>query len=162
MSCDFIEVKTYEQLEIANECESLIQEVVRLEIVEVAIQGPPGPPGPAGGSSVQRQAGTTVSALLVVYENANVVWPLDYQDEQNIFEILGVSLTAADAGQNLNIQRSGVINDNSWNWQVGRVYLGANGTLTQTPKEDGFSVLIGTAVSPNRLLLNIQDPIDME
>lgn len=67
MSCDFIEVKTYEQLEIANECDSLIQEVVRLEVVEVAIQGPPGPGGGGGGSTYTHIQSTPLATWTVAH-----------------------------------------------------------------------------------------------
>ena len=33
---------------------------------------------------------------------------------------------------------------------------------TQTPPNNGFDVLVGVAVSPTRLLLDFQDPIEME
>ncbi|WP_330114930.1 hypothetical protein SA496_01285 [Pseudomonas sp. JS3066] len=144
--------------------------VITLEQTETVVigageQGPPGPqgiPGPAGGSSLQRQAGEVLSALRVLYELDGAVFALDYRDETHIDLLLGLSLTAADAGQPLNVQRSGVIEDAGWSWQPGRIWLGADGQLTQTPPVDGFDVLIGAAVSATRITLNIQDPIEQE
>ncbi len=162
---EFIVVDQQEILATGGE-DTVLQEQERvIEIVAVAEQGPPGPqgePGPAGGSTLQRQAGVTLSALRGVYELAGAVFPLDYRDDDNVFQLLGVTTTAAPSGQPVNVQRSGVMDDNSWNWAIGRVYLGAGGALTQTPLADGFSILIGSAVSPTRLVLNIQDPIEME
>lgn len=129
-------------------------------------QGPPGPPGipgPAGGSAFQRVAGQTLSALHVVYEAGDgTVFRLDPSDDDHIDRLLGVTITAADEGAPINVQRSGQLDDASWSWTPGRVWLGQSGALTQTPPADGFDVLIGTAVSATRLILNIQDPIALE
>lgn len=128
-------------------------------------QGPPGrpgEPGPAGGAAVQRQAGETLSALRAVYELDGQVFALDHHDTEHIDLLLGVTLTAADQGQPINVQRLGAIDDDGWNWQPGRVWLGAAGALTQTPPTDGYDVLIGAAVASGRLLLNLQDPIELE
>lgn len=134
-------------------------------VVTVGEQGPPGlpgEPGPAGGSAFQRTAGETLSALRAVYELDGVVRYLDSQDAEHIDLLLGISLTAADIDQPLNVQRSGVIEDGGWTWKLGRVWLGIAGALTQTPPVDGFDVLIGAAVSATRITLNIQDPIFLE
>lgn len=130
-------------------------------LVAAGEQGPAGIPGPAGGSSVQRAAGETISALRVLYEQDGAVFVLGYQDAAHIDQILGLSLTAAGPGQPVNVQRSGVVDDGGWSWALGRVWLGAAGGLTQNPPADGFDVLIGTAVSATRITLNIQDPIDI-
>ncbi|UCP00108.1 hypothetical protein LF844_09930 [Metapseudomonas lalkuanensis] len=144
--------------------------VITLEQTESVVigageQGPPGPqgiPGPAGGSSLQCLAGEVVSALRVLYELDGEVFALDYRDAAHIDLLLGVSLTAAEAGQLLNVQRTGVIEDGGWSWQPGRIWLGIDGQLTQTSPVDGFDVLLGAAVSATRITLNIQDPIDLE
>ncbi|QEY62556.1 hypothetical protein FXN65_10890 [Metapseudomonas lalkuanensis] len=144
---------------------AITQEQTEVVVIAAAEQGPPGPqgiPGPAGGSSLQRLAGEVVSALRVLYEVDGEVFALDYRDAEHIDLLLGVSLTAADAGQPLNIQRTGVIEDVGWSWQPGRIWLGIDGQLTQTPPVDGFDVLLGAAVSATRITLNLQDPIDLE
>lgn len=137
-------------------------------VLAAGIPGPPGAPGkqgipgPAGGSALQRLAGETTSALRVLYEQGGKVYALDYRDIDHIDLLLGISLTASDTDQPLNVQRSGVIDDSSWSWSLGRVWLGIAGALTQTPPADGFDVLIGSAVSATRITLNIQDPIRLE
>lgn len=126
------------------------------------IQGLQGIPGPDGGSAFARIAGETISALRVVYELDNEVFYLDPADEDHIDMLLGISLTAATIGGAVNVQRSGILEDNSWSWALGRIWLGANGTLTQTPPAGDFDVLIGSAVSATRIILNIQDAILLE
>lgn len=127
-------------------------------------QGPPGIPGPAGGQVLQRTAGQDTSALVVVYEDLfGAVWPADPDVETDVLALLGVTVSAAQGGQPINVQRLGVIDDASWSFAPGgRVYLAGQGRLTQEPPQAGYDVLIGTAVSPTRLLLNIQDPIALE
>jgi hypothetical protein len=139
-------------------------DLIEREVITIGEQGPPGVgiPGPAGGSAVQRLAGETLSALMAVYELDGLVFRLDQADGEHIALLLGITLTAADTGATLNIQRTGVIDDAAWFWATGRVWLGADGALTQVPPTQGFNLLIGAAVSPTRLILNLQDPIDLE
>ena len=133
-------------------------------LVATGEQGPagrPGEPGPAGGSAFQRTAGEALSALRAVYELDGQVRYLDYRDEDNIDLLLGLTLTAANLGEQTNIQRSGPIDDSGWSWTPGPVWLGAAGALTQNPPADGFDVLIGAAVSATRITLNLQQPIEL-
>lgn len=111
---------------------------------------------------MQRFAGEVLSALRVVYEQAGQVFALDYRDDDHIDLALGITLTAAGAGEPINIQRFGTLDDASWSWSLGRVYLGADGGMTQVPPDDGYQVLIGAAVGPNRLTINFTDPIELE
>lgn len=134
-------------------------------VVAMGEQGPPGipgAPGPEVGSAVQRTAGATLSALRAVYELDGQVFYLDYRDAAHIDLLLGITLTAATAGQPINVQRAGPIDDSGWNWTPGRIWLGVDGALTQTPPTDGFDALIGAAVSATRITLNITDPIELE
>lgn len=140
-------------------------EVPEVHGVTVGEQGPagrPGEPGPAGGSAFQRTAGETLSALRVVYELAGQVFVLAAGDAEHIDLLLGVTLTAAEQGEQINVQRSGAIDDGGWSWQPGLVWLGADGALTQQPPVDGFAVLVGSAVSATRITLNIQPAIQLE
>lgn len=127
-------------------------------------RGPQGEIGPAGGSAFTRQSTGALSALRVVWEDDNgVVRPLDAHDDEHIDLVCGLTLTAAPTSGDVTVQRSGPVDESAWSWTPGRVYLGADGSLTQTPAEDdGYDVLIGYAVSPTRLYLDIQDPIHLE
>lgn len=140
----------------------VLKTITEKVFVTKARQGPPGIPGPTGGSALQRTAGATLSALVVVYEEDGEVFALDKDDDANIDQLLGLTVTAADLGEPINVQRSGEVNNSGWALTPGRVYLGASGALTQTPATNGNDVLIGRAVSATRLLLDIQDTIDLE
>ncbi|WP_103018103.1 hypothetical protein [Alicycliphilus denitrificans] len=135
----------------------------------VVTRGIPGPrgqqgiPGPAGGAAFVRQTDAPLSALCVVWEDAaGVVRPVDYDDMDHVYLISGLTLTATPSAGDVTVQRSGPVDDTAWTWTPGPVYLGAGGALTQAPPADGFDILIGYAVSPARLYLDIQDPISLE
>ncbi|WP_211168231.1 hypothetical protein [Azoarcus indigens] len=128
--------------------------------------GPPGAPGeigPAGGTAFARVSDGALSALRIVWEDgAGVVRMLDYRDAEHINLLAGLTLTAAAAAGPVTVQRAGPVDDDAWSWVAGRVWLGADGIPTQTPPADGYDVLIGYAVSPTRLYLDIQDHINLE
>ena len=155
------EIRNSETAEVEREY-SVALEMPVVEVVTQGGQGPPGIPGSDGGSAFQRNAGETLSALRVVYELDDQVLALDCRDSAHIDLLLGLTLSASDPGQPLNIQRCGVLDDSGWNWQPGRIWLGTAGALTQTPPTEGFDVLIGAATSATRITLNIQDPIELE
>ena len=155
-----------ELLIIDDESEIIIEVDTDVEVLEVAAQGPRGPkgdPGPAGGTSHVRNSAAALSALLVVWEDEfGVVRPLDSADEGHIDLLCGLTITGTSSVGPVTVQRTGAVDDTAWAWTPGRVYLGAGGSLTQTPPNDGFDVLVGVAVSPTRLILSFQDPIQME
>lgn len=164
---DILEVPTEQVLLEAGQDNTLLEPVQELVLLTEAQQGPPGPagiPGPAGGQVLQRKAGMDTSALLVVYEDLfGSVWPADPDAESDVLALLGVTVSAAEGGQPIHVQRMGHIDDNAWQLQPGRrVFLGKQGRLTQEAPQVGYDVLIGMAISPTRLLLNIQDPIELE
>lgn len=133
-------------------------------VVAGAEQGPPGPPGaigPAGGSAATRQAGQVLSALLLVYEAAGRVHPLDALDGAHIDQVAGLTLTAAQEGEPVDVQLAGPVDDPSWHWTPGALWLGAAGALTQDPPAAGYCLQVGAAVSPTRIILNIAPAIEL-
>ena len=132
--------------------------------VTLGIQGPPGPIGPQGGSGEQvfvRYAGEVVPALVVVWEDADgLVHPLSHTDTNHIYCALGLAISSAQVGESVRVQRMGAVDDESWSWTAGqRLYLAQDGRLTVTPPQDGAFFVVGTAVSPTRVLLNFYDPV---
>lgn len=142
------------------------REQPRTAVVVRGVPGPggkPGPVGPAGGAAFTRYTSSALSALRVVWEDVDgAVYPIDPEDDAHIDLISGLTLTATPGAGEVTVQRSGPVDDSAWSWAPGRVWLGAAGALTQTPPLDGTDVLIGYAVSPTRLFLDIQDPIFQE
>ena len=151
-------------VEEATQVLTVVEEATQvLAVAEQGPAGPPGQPGPAGGTSHIRNSKAALSALLVVWEDElGVVRPLDSTDEDHIDLLCGLTITGTSSAGPVTVQRTGAVDDTAWAWTPGRVYLGAGGSLTQTPPNNGFDVLVGVAVSPTRLLLDFQDPIEME
>ncbi len=138
-------------------------EGLRLDFAAV-LRGERGMPGPAGDATFLRISAGPLSALHAVWEDATgVVHLLDYRDADHIDLLAGITVTAAGAaGQPVTVQRSGVLDAAGLGLAPGRVWLGIDGALTQAPPTDGFDVLLGNVVSPDRLILNLQDPINLE
>lgn len=84
-------------------------------------------------------------------------------DISDAVNVIGISQNAAAAGGNVNIQTFGPLDEPSWNWIPGLpVFCGINGTLTQVPPEgpgDSFSIIVGTAMLPTRIYVDVKQPI---
>lgn len=98
----------------------------------------------------------------MVYELDGKVFVLTAADPDNIFLALGLTVTAADVDQPVDVQRGGIIDEASWAWTPGPVWLSPTGGLTQIPPADGFDLMVGSALSATRLLLDLQQPIELE
>lgn len=117
---------------------------------------------PCSTEIIEVEAGENLSALKAVYLKNGLARYLDYKDADNIDFMLGITITSAQVGKKVKVKRYGLINDSFFNFNSGKVWLGLNGGLTQTAPDDGFDLLIGTAVSFDSFILNIQDPIELE
>jgi len=72
---------------------------------------------------------------------------------------VGISTHSALENENIKIQTFGEIYEVSWNWSVGLpVFALSNGFMSQTP-DDEFVVVLGTAISSNKILINLESPI---
>lgn len=126
-------------------------------------RGPQGVPGPAGGAAFIRVAAVTLSALVVVWEDAaGLVHPLDYRDEAHAALLCGLTITSAGAGQDVTVQRAGPLDAAGLGLVPGRVWLGVDGRLTQTPPQDGCDILVGNATADERIYLNFNEAIYLE
>ena len=146
-----------------SECVSLETEVTAvsesavIEFVELAVQGPPGPPGPigpAGGTTIITR--TTVAPIgghrVVIQEAAGTVSYADHTDPAHADMALGLTIEAADAGDEIQILVGGETIEPSWAWDVTRpIYLGANGLMTQTPPTTGFLQQVAIPLAADRI-----------
>lgn len=132
-----------------------------LTVTEVLSSGTMPAPMPVGGESTVRTAGQTLSALRVVYERQGKVYLLDPSDpfSEDVQFMLGVTVSAAQEGQDVIVQRSGTIDDAGWAWAEGLVFVGAAGTMTQTPPVAGWELVVGSAPSATRLNISFDEPV---
>ncbi|OQA32891.1 MAG: hypothetical protein BWY57_01618 [Betaproteobacteria bacterium ADurb.Bin341] len=77
--------------------------------------------------------------------------------------VIGLTTGACVAGEQANVQMAGDIEEPSWNWTPELpVFVGADGLLTQeVPAAPGavFSQVIGVAITPIKLFVQLRDPI---
>lgn len=84
---------------------------------------------------------------------ASIVWP----DEAKT--VIGLTVGATLQGQFAKIQISGELMEPSWNWQLGPVFNGVDGLLTQNNPSSGYSLVVGIAIEPTKLLISLKQPI---
>lgn len=138
--------------------ESPALSVLQINEGSVGPQGPQGPPGI--GNSVLVTATTAIGGNRAVMGDG--AGSIAYADSSNLAhrgKCIGLTMTAASAGGTVEIAVSGDVTEPTWNWSLGPVYLGTNGLLTQTVPTSGYIQVIGTAMSPTRMTISIQQPI---
>lgn len=132
-------------------------------IVILGTEGPPGKPGDTGGAASSILTATAASNLgghrVVKTVGMDEV---DYADSSvpgDADLVVGVTLGAATAGADVQVQTDGVIEEGSWTWTPGPVWLGLTGILTQTPPTSGFLCKVGIALGPTTLLVDVEPAI---
>lgn len=70
---------------------------------------------------------------------------------------IGISTMAAtEFGADLSIQHAGILSEPSWNFMAGPVYVGVNGTLTQSLSECSFIQQVGVAITPTSIIVGLK------
>jgi hypothetical protein len=119
--------------------------------VGVGPMGPQGVPGPAGIESLLIAA-IPLGGLRAVTGSGV------YADQGTMEELLGISLDAGSAGSSVRVRSAGVIEDPSWSWVTGPVFVGPSGVLVQTPPI-GIVRRIAWATAPTRIVVDIHPSI---
>jgi hypothetical protein len=101
-------------------------------------------------------ASTSLSALRCITTDSNGLAKYATPDSLANAVVIGISTTAASTGQNITIKTSGQITDASWSWTKGAIYLGANGSLTQTAPTGGSIIVhVAKAITATTLIIDI-------
>jgi hypothetical protein len=101
-------------------------------------------------------ASTSLSALRCITTDSSGLAKYATPDSLANSVVIGISTTAASTGQNITIKTSGQITDASWNWTKGAIYLGANGSLTQTAPTGGDIIVhVAKAITATTLIIDI-------
>jgi len=111
-------------------------------------------------------AGETISAVKAIYSNGTSLFLGSANGSFQDASIIGITLTAATAGNELRYQIDGQLYDSSFSFTNGDpVFLDLNGNLTQTDPDSlgyNYRVLIGYATGENGLNINIQEPRELQ
>lgn len=133
-------------------------------ILTTVSSGVVGERGPSGGELVERVSDIAISGHRIVVSSGT--GKLEYADNTILnhqFRILGLTLNAASPGNPIDIRVYGEVVEPSWSFTPGPVFLGTNGNLTQVqPSGTSFSMIVGYAVDSTTLIINIQQPINIE
>lgn len=74
--------------------------------------------------------------------------------------VAGISMAAPAAGFPVDVIFYGDVENPAWSFTEGDIlFLDVNGKLTATAPASGFSQVIGTAKSPTKVVVNIEEPI---
>ena len=120
-----------------------------------------GPAGPIGGA-VTATAGEAIAAYTPVYITNDTAFIASNDDLVNVESFAGIAEVSGNLGDSITVVSDGHIQNPSWNWTNGFVWLSASGTLTQTlpaPSNLLYRQFIGIAVSPVKIILRISEPV---
>ena len=116
----------------------------------------------AASYTVTRPATETISALRVVYEDDVGIGILDPTNDAHVHGLLGIAVTAGSETDEIRVQTSGTVDDLSWSWTPGFVFVGADGVLTQTVPTTGWEIVVGYSPSATRINLTFDEPIKLD
>lgn len=101
-------------------------------------------------------AAHTMSGHRVLYINEEgKVEYAEPDDYLKVRKIIGLSLGSATTDSLVKVKREGTIMEAGWSFTEGDVWLGTNGTLTQTLPLSGYLFQVGVALSPIELKLDL-------
>jgi len=144
--------------------EPVSYEVTLARIGPQGRRGEPGQPGAAGGETTSATAGENLSGYMaVVYDGSGNVLRASCNNALHANKVVGITLGAALASSTATIKSANIIEESTWTWTVDQpIFLGLNGLITQTvPVGALFTQVLGVAIAPTRIIVNIQPAIFM-
>jgi hypothetical protein len=134
----------------------------------VGAPGPQGVPGPPGDVAGQLRATATASTALsghrVVTALADgTLGYADNTDPDHVYVPMWLTLGAIEAGAEGDVLVYGLVDEPSWAWAPGPLYLGTDGQLTQTaPAAPAlFLAQVGVATRPTTAFIDRQPSITL-
>lgn len=128
----------------------------------VIAAGSQGPAGIRGHVGISAGSSFELIANIDLGGNRVVTGAAAYADRTNMATIgraIGITLGAANTGLPVGIATSGELDGFYGLTNNEPVYLSTNGTVTQVLPTTGYLQKLGVAVSPTKLLINIQEPL---
>ena len=153
-----------ELLIIDDESEIIIEVDTDVEVLEAAAQGPRGPqgiPGPAGGATTVMVGAAPISGHTAVAMDADgLLIYADCTNPAHIGAVQGVVGNAYSPGDLVVVQTDFELVHVGWSFTTGPVLAGLSGALVQTlPPGALFAQVVGFALAPTRIRVDVQPPI---
>lgn len=153
-----------ELLIIDDESEIIIEVDTDVEVLEAAAQGPRGPqgiPGPAGGATTVTVGAAPISGhTAVALDSGGLLVYADCTNPAHIGAVQGVVGNAYSPGDLAVVQTGFELVHAGWSFATGPVFVGASGALVQAlPVGAVFAQVIGYALAPTRIRIDVQPPI---
>ena len=153
-----------ELLIIDDESEILIEVDTDVEVLEAAAQGPRGPqgiPGPVGGATTVMVGAAPISGhTAVALDSGGLLVYADCTNPAHIGAVQGVVGNAYSPGDLAVVQTDFDLTHAGWTFATGPVFVGATGALVQTlPMGAVFAQVVGYALAPTRIRIDVQPPI---
>ena len=153
-----------ELLIIDDESEIIIEVDTDVEVLEVAAQGPRGPqgiPGHAGGATTVMVGAAPISGhTAVALDSGGLLVYADCTNPAHIGAVQGVVASAYSPGDLAVVQTDFELVHAGWSFSPGPVFVGASGALVQVlPVGAVFAQVIGYALAPTRIRVDVQPPI---
>ena len=142
----------------------VVAEKPRHVIVTRGIPGPRGPqgiPGPAGGTMLVTVGATPLSGhTAVALDSGGLLVYADCTNPAHIGAVQGVVGSAYSPGDQAVVQTGFELVHAGWSFSPGPVFVGASGALVQTlPPGAIFAQVVGYALAPTRIRVDVQPPI---
>ena len=130
-------------------------------VVTRGIPGPPGPIGPEGGAALVTVGATPISGhTAVALDSGGLLVYADCTNAAHIGAVQGVVASAYSAGAQAVVQTGFELVHAGWSFSPGPVFVGASGALVQVlPVGAVFAQVIGYALAPTRIRVDVQPPI---
>lgn len=114
----------------------------------------------ADAQTLVRIAGADLSGHRVVYPTSGgrVLYASQSETSWPI-RPLWLTTGAAMEGQNVTVVQEGFVEESSWHWSIGPVFLGNDGQMTQVMPTTGLLVVLGWATTGSRLVYDPELPI---
>ena len=127
-----------------------------------AAQGPMGPPGPSPANPYQTYtAGEDIVGRRFVRVENGVALYATHTDTLLYGRVVGISVTSAVNGTDVTVLLSGFMDEPTWTWTPGLIWVGANGALVQTPPTSGIVWPVARATSATRIYIQPFQPIEV-
>jgi hypothetical protein len=112
--------------------------------------------GGSGDNIFTHEAGENLGGHRAVYIAGDGKAYLADHSTAHELQPVGVTVGSASVGFIAQIQSEGELQEPSWAWSNGPVYLGVNGLLTQVAPLTGSIFVIGVAAGPTRIRVSPQ------